>query len=95
MQDIKNLKKIIELCQKTGVLEIEFEGLKLKFDLHHTTKENKRTTKEYNRTPKAYEAGFDPGPIAVDKVETPDELTEEQLLFYSVQQMPEETEMPQ
>ena len=74
IKDIKDLKQIIDLCRKTGVDSIKIDNVEMKLGpapVKYTT--NKETSRPY--TP--------PGVITEDTQITTDELTEEQLLFYS------------
>lgn len=76
IKDIKDLKQIIDLCRKTGIESIKIDNVEMHLGpapIKYTT-----TTKS---TPKAYTP---PGVVTEDTQITTDELTPEQLLFFSV-----------
>lgn len=74
IKDIKDLKQIIDLCRKTGVESIKIDNV----ELHLGPPPVKYTTNTQKTTSHA-----PPGVITEDTQITTDELTEEQLMFYS------------
>lgn len=76
--DIKNIKKIIELCKRNGIEYIKIDNLELRFDLMHSSQQVVR--KQANTTTSPI---FSPGGVNQDtKIET-EELSEDDLLFWS------------
>lgn len=88
ISDLKDLKKLIELCRKTGVDSIRVDGV----ELHLGALASKQRAK-----PRGINASIVADPLANAKIEyTPvsqdmEELTDEQLLFYSSQGHEQET----
>lgn len=79
LDNLKDLEKLIKLCQKTGVSSIKVDGVELTIPLRDTKSRHvtQHVTQQFNGT-------FDPGPIAAPEIfESSDELTDEQKLFYS------------
>lgn len=85
IDNLKQLQKLIALCQKTGVLSIKVDGIELQLS-SMPTKQPKRQA----YVPAAPEAdikvpkfnGYDLGAQAPDLIDT-EELSDEQLMFYS------------
>ncbi len=80
VHDLKDLKKLIQLCQSQGVKAIEIDSIKLEFNSPAPK------TKRYKQID---EPSYGTGSIEellrvpqMEKIET-DELSEEQLLFMS------------
>lgn len=78
MQNLKDLKKLIALCRAQGVTSIEMDGIKLELG----------AIAPKTRAPKTYTMpDFDPGQVPsfepVQDEITTDELSAEDLLFYS------------
>lgn len=74
IESLKDLKKLLTLCREQGVNIIKVDGMELVLEgqpILKATKSIKTTT-------------YAPGGITAEtKIDTPDSLTEEQLLFYS------------
>lgn len=84
IDSLKQLKALIQLCQKEGVTDIEVDGIKLSLGAKPVKRANspaiERDIPEASIKVPAYN-----GAQIEDKEETePASLTEEQLLFYSV-----------
>lgn len=62
---LKELEKLVQMCNKHGVSDIEVDGIKLKL----------------NGAPDAKN-----GTTSNDKIETPDQYTDEQILMWSAAQ---------
>lgn len=84
IDDLKDLKKLIQLCQSQGVKAIEIDNIKLELDNYMPTKRNTTSTKKQvsidptNFTPNVDET------IQIPQMLIPtDELSPEDLLFYS------------
>lgn len=76
IENLKHLKQLIQFCLKNGVEAIEVDNIKMNLNLNH-----KPTPKSKARIQDKVLA---PGGITDDtKIHMPDELTPEQLLFYS------------
>jgi hypothetical protein len=82
IKDQKDLKKLIALCRTLGVDAIEVDGIKMSINLNfNTPKSNRAISKAIKSASKTTIA---PGGITEDtKIDMPNELTPEQLLFYS------------
>ena len=77
IKDLKDLKQIIDLCRKTGVQSIKVDNIEM--HLGPEPIKYAKTTQKRTKTT----ADFIPGVITEDTQITTDELTAEQLLFYS------------
>lgn len=75
---LKDLQKLIQLCQKTGVEAIKIDGIEMAIKPLSTVKRAARRLKTQAVT-------TDGTQDVSDLVDMPDELTPEQLLFYSAQ----------
>lgn len=86
--DIKKLKQIIQLCRKTGVTSIKLDGLELQLGampMQRKIQDFSIDFPEANiKVPQYQELTEVNTKEMADKIAT-DELTEEQLLFYSAQ----------
>lgn len=71
---LNELQKLIQLCRKTGVTSIKMEGVELTL-----TPDAPAPAK-----PRGKSAAAKAAPETHDKTELEDKLTDEQLLFYSV-----------
>lgn len=75
IKDIKDLKQIIDLCRKTGVESIKIDNVEMHLGavpIKYTTNTTKSITSTY------------PKNVVTEETQiTTDELTEEQLMFYS------------
>lgn len=83
IESLKQLQQLIALCQKTGVHSIKVDGIELELGDAPAVTSNKVRAVTSSNEPSV----FDPGSILVpasisEQVET-EELTEEQMLFYS------------
>lgn len=80
VSNLKDLKKLIHLCQSQGVRAIEVDGIKL--ELNELVKAPKR----YKHIPEpsnSLSPNLDEN-ISIPQMDIPtDELTEEEMLFYS------------
>ena len=81
IETLKDLKKVIQLCRETGVDIIKVDGIELVLGAQPT----KQTAK--TKSPQEVFSSI-VGPDT--PIETPDHLTDEQLLFYSAQTNPGE-----
>lgn len=78
IDSLKDLEKLVKVMRKTGISKIKIEGIELELSsiAVPATKQPKLAVGE--------EHTFVPGGIDADtKIDTPDELTEEQLLNWS------------
>lgn len=81
VKDIKDLKKLIDLCQKTGVESIRVDGIEIHLGALPTKHTFPKPNYKQNQV-------FTPGGITEETTipqANDEELTEEQLLFYSAQ----------
>lgn len=77
VNDIKDLKKLIDLCRRTGVEAIEVDGVKMNLGTSPTIiykTDHKKTSEQPTYTP---------GGVTEDTRIDTDVLTDEQLMFYS------------
>lgn len=87
ISSLKDLQKLIALCRKTGVDAIEVDNIKM--NLGPDPIKKTRNMKEYKEkyfpsTTITHDGVNENTKIDIpDVVETPDELTDEQLMFYS------------
>lgn len=93
MNDLKELNKFLKLCRRHNVESIKFDGVEVFLG---AAPQPQAKQKRY-QAPAGINDAFDPGKITVGSpalgsgtnnssipdIATPDELTEEQLLFYS------------
>ncbi len=73
IKDVKDLQKVIELCRKEGVDKIKVDGIYIELGTAPIPTTKKQTTPQISV-----------GITEDTKVDLPQELTPEQLLFYSV-----------
>lgn len=83
IENLKDLKKLIDLCQKNGVEAIEVDGVKMNLRPVHKPAATRKSRKVVER-PMTTDGTED----LSDVIET-DELTPEQMLFWSAGQAPE------
>ena len=92
IQSLKELEKLLKLCRKQGVQVMKVDGMEFVLgDVTPTTKKRYIQEKEVtsqidlNAFPEAdlKIPAFHPPPPMADRVDMPDELTEEQKMFYS------------
>lgn len=93
IKSIKDLKQVIQLCRKTGVSDIEISGIKMHIG-PITDYGAKRVNKPLELPIEAYTTvpQYQPPNISterIERVEEPDALTDEQLLFYSAKAEPQ------
>ncbi len=80
MTELKDLKKLILLCRQQGVQSIRFNGV----ELHLTDAPTRIDTRKYpDLTAKGQAEPLSPGGITEQTRIITEELSEEQLLFYS------------
>lgn len=77
MNDIKELRKLIKLCREQGVQSIRFDGV----ELHLGDLPQKIDKRKY---PDLASQSLSPGGITADTKIITDELTDEQMLMWSV-----------
>jgi len=76
IDNLKELQKLINLCRKAGVDIIKVDGIELVL--------GKEPVKATTKVPKSILPTIAPGGITEDtQIEMPDDLSPEQLLFYS------------
>jgi hypothetical protein len=79
VKDINDLEKIIKLCRKTGIESIKIDNIELKLG-EVPQKDTQILPKRTINT-----TTYAPGGITEDsKIDVPEQLTEEQMMFYSV-----------
>lgn len=93
IDSLRQLKELMKLCQSHGVENIEVDGIKM--EIRQLPKAVKRSNKplpvpimtgvEDARipTPNLYRSPWKTVEVPTDLIDTPDELTEEQLLNWS------------
>lgn len=82
--NLKELQKLIRLCRRTGVLSIKMEGVELTL-----SEETPAPAKPRGKSAtKSTEASVSPR----DKTELEGELSPEELMFWSVNYVPEDEE---
>lgn len=82
LDSLKELKALIRLCKSEGIDSIKIDNIEFQVNLSTSKSTTKRQDK-FVATPEMQSA-FIPGGITEDtRIFSPDELTEEQLLFYS------------
>ena len=79
INDIKDLKKVIQLCRQTGVDIIKVDGVEMVLG-----SAPRQPIKARNSSIETFSANVGPD----TPIETPDELTPDQLMFYSASQEP-------
>lgn len=78
MKDLGYLKKLLKLCREQGVESIRFEGI----ELHLGALPQKAV--DEGKFPDLQHQPLSPGGITEDtKIDMPDALNEEQMMFYS------------
>lgn len=92
IKDIKDLEKVIRLCRKTGVSDIEIAGIKMHIG-PITDYGSNALKNDLNAFPEASVRVPTYTPIQAQEtqdepIKMPDALTEEQLMFYSAKQEP-------
>lgn len=86
VNSLKELDKLIQLCRKRGIQSIKVDNIEM-----HLGEQKPKTTYKKDSLIKDWANNpYNPGEITIptsipDTIETPDELTEEQLMFYSAQ----------
>lgn len=81
IDNIKDLKKVIQLCRETGVDIIKCDGIELVLGSAPA-----KAVKQRNSSVETFSSIVGPD----TPIETPDELTPEQLMFYSASDQPGE-----
>jgi len=91
IDNLSQLSKLLKLCKKHGVTAIEVDGIKMNVSL-----ERSKPQIDLNAFPEANIRVpiFNPGTVPdsevqMDRIEEPDQLTEEQLLNWSVKTEPQ------
>lgn len=77
---LKDLEKLIKKCRSLGVQSIKVDNV----EFHLSDAPTRQVSRQF--TAKQYVADTFGEVNESTKIETPDELTEDQLLFYSAQQ---------
>jgi hypothetical protein len=92
---LSDLRKLIRLCKSEGVHMVKIDNIELAISLGHIRPSKTSTISDLNLPPEALAKvpTYQPIPITEasdyglspsnDKIDTPDDLTEEELLFYS------------
>ena len=100
ISSLKDLKNLLRLCRKEGVSDIEISGIKMHLGPISDYGAKKLKTSHINSLELPPEASvrvptYTPMPLqeqrneAVEHVEMPDELSTEQILFYSAKGEPQ------
>lgn len=76
IQSIKELDKLMQLCRKRGVRSIKIDNI----EFYIETESEAPTKAMTELAPDVFDPGTIPPPT---KIDTPDELSEEQLLMWS------------
>jgi actin-like ATPase involved in cell morphogenesis len=91
INSLKELDKLMLLCKKRGIKAIKIDNIEFAIEDMVSSIAPKASNKLPYTAPDLITGSFDPGTISVnDKIDMPDELTQEQLLFYSAQNMTED-----
>ncbi len=77
---LKDLEKLVKLCRKVGIDAIKVDGIEFSLTSAPTSA-IRSAKKQVNIDPNS----FTQSGLADARIETPDELTDEQMLFYSAQ----------
>lgn len=80
IKDLKDLKKLIQLCRQTGVEAIEVDNVKMNLG-----PANYKPTTRKTASTKNIEQTYAPGGITADTVIPTSTLTDEELLMWSVE----------
>ncbi len=88
IHDIKDLEKVMKLCQKHGVSSIKIDGIEFNIQPKHTAKHSRI---DYDAFPEASIPVPKYSPVSVqdtanaviEAIDMPDELSEDQMLYYS------------
>ena len=93
INNLKDLRQLISLCRKTGVSDVEIQGIKLHLGLM-PFKRNKSlidTFPEASIPVPQYQPlnAQETSNEAIEPISMPDELSQEQLLFYSAKSEPQ------
>lgn len=76
------LEKLLAVCRKNGVSSVKIDNVEFHIHPDHLSPPKAKKATKANTTVPTYT----PGGITVDtKIDMPDELTPEQLMFYSAQ----------
>lgn len=82
IKDLKDLKKLIATCRSLGVDAIEIDGIKMSIQLNYAPLKSNRTVAKAAKT--TQNQSLAPGGITEDtSIQMPDELTQDQMLFWS------------
>ena len=84
IENLAILKKVISLCQKSGVTEISIDGITMKIDPRPIMKKSKNQDFNLELPPEAHVQV--PEYTTKEGIEAFSDLTEEQKLFYSSDQ---------
>lgn len=86
INSLKELDKLMLLCKKRGIKAIKIDNIEFAIEEVVLSTATKSTSKMPFVAPDLITGSFDPGTISVnDKIDMPDELTQEQLMFFSAQ----------
>jgi hypothetical protein len=84
IKDLKELKQFLKICRDNGVESIKFGNTEVYLKPQAAKSKAKNSILTGMDIPDIPKPTYVPGGIDEDvKIQTPDELTEEQLLFYS------------
>ena len=85
IENLKDLKKVIDLCRSTGVDKMSIDGIHIELGMAPHKEPRKSKSSEFVQS--VGQTPISPGGITEDvRIPVLESLTEEQLLFYSVQQ---------
>ena len=90
IDNLKDLKKLIDLCRKTGIEAIEVDGVKMNLGPMPTTQA--RIAPQSSILAPADQTEYIPGGITETMSIPTNDLTEEQMLFWSSQGQNSETQ---
>ena len=96
IKNVKDLKKVIDLCRKTGVSDIEIAGIKMHIGpITDYGASRIKTAVETFPEASVRVPAYSPVNVqetanaVMERIDMPDELSQEQLMFYSAKQEPQ------
>jgi hypothetical protein len=85
IENLKDLKKVIDLCRSTGVDKMSIDGIHIELGLAPIKQSRRSKSTEFVQSEGQTTTAFTPGGIREETtIPILEALTEEQLLFYSV-----------